>query len=68
MVKLPAFEVWFNVVVAKALATCEDVSKDVISINTPPLDLAIRYHSMYAFGNHLKVASVESHLSTIDLG
>jgi hypothetical protein len=41
MVELPTFEVWFNVVVAKALVASEDVFKDVISISSPPLDLAI---------------------------
>jgi hypothetical protein len=54
MVELPTLEVWLNVVVVKTLVVSEDVSKDVISINTPPLDLAIGYHSMYAFGIILK--------------
>jgi hypothetical protein len=68
MVELPTFEVWFSIVVAKSLVANEDVSKDVISISTPPLDLAIGYHSMYAFGNHLRVANAESHFSTTNLG
>jgi hypothetical protein len=41
MVELPTLEVSFNVVVAKALVASEDVFKDVISISSPPLDLAI---------------------------
>jgi hypothetical protein len=50
------------------LVASEDVFKDVISISSPPLDLAIWYHSMYAFGKHLRVASAELHLSTTNLG
>jgi hypothetical protein len=64
MAESPTFEVWFNVVVVKALVASEDVSKDVISISNLHSDLAIGYHSMYALGNHLRVASAKSHLST----
>ncbi len=39
----------------------------MILISTPPSDIAIAYHSMYAFGNHLQVASAKLHLSTLDL-
>jgi hypothetical protein len=62
MVELPPFETWFPNVVAKANTIREDVIDDVKSISTPPSNLATSYHSMYAFGNHLQIAS-EKHLS-----
>jgi hypothetical protein len=64
---LPPFEIWVPIAIVKAMANGEDVSKDIISINIPPLDYAIVYRFMYAFGNHLRVAGAEWHLSTQDL-
>jgi hypothetical protein len=64
---LPPFENRFPIVVAKNIAKRKEVQGDVILISTPPLDIAIAYHSMYAFGNHLQVASAKLHLSTLDL-
>jgi hypothetical protein len=66
MVELPTFDIWFNIVVANAMAAGEEMFEDVVSISNPPLHLAIRYRSMYAFENHLRVASEKSHLSTFD--
>jgi hypothetical protein len=54
---LPPFEVWFPIAIVEAMANGEDLSKDIISISIPPLDYAITYHSMYAFGIHLQVAN-----------
>jgi hypothetical protein len=67
LAKLPPFEIWFVIVIAKKLVIGEEVVKDVISISSPPLDLATCYWSMYAFGNHLRVESVKHHLATADL-
>ncbi len=55
LVELPPFEIWFAIAIAKKLETGEGVVEDVISINSPPSDLAIGYWSMCAFGNHLQV-------------
>jgi hypothetical protein len=66
MVELPTFDIWFNIVVANAMVIGEEMFEDVVSISNPPSDLAIQYCSMYAFGNHLQVASAESHLLTFD--
>ncbi len=70
LVKLPPFEIWFAIaiVIAKKLATSEEVVEDVISINSLPLDMATCYWSMYAFGNNLRVESVEHHLAIANLG
>lgn len=53
LAKLPPFELWFVNVVIEDLTIGEGVVEDVISINSPPSNLAIGYWSMYAFGNHL---------------
>jgi hypothetical protein len=65
---LPPFESWFPNVVAKNITKREEVQGDVISISTPPLNIAIAYCSMYAFGNHLQMASAKLHVSTSDSG
>jgi hypothetical protein len=58
LAKLPNFELWFASVVVKDLTTSEEVGKDVISISSLPSNLATCYWSMYAFGNHLRVANI----------
>ncbi len=66
MLELASFEKWFPIVIAKAMANDEEVSKNVISISIPPLDYATTYRSMYALRNHLQVTSAKQHLSTQD--
>ncbi len=68
LAKLPPFELWFATTIVKDMAKGVDVREDVISINAPPLEIPIAYLSMYAIGNHLRVASVEHHLSCSDSG
>jgi hypothetical protein len=68
MVELPPFEQWFTNVIKEAIETSAEVLNDVLSISTPPSSLAITYMSMYTFGNHLRVTSVEAHLTTLDFG
>jgi hypothetical protein len=53
LAKLTPFEFWFVNVIVEDLVASEEVVGDVISINSPPLDLASGYRSMYAFGNCL---------------
>ncbi len=40
----------------------------MISISRRALKMAIGYRCMCAFGNHLRMASVEHHLSCLNLG
>lgn len=63
MAKLPRFEQWVSNVIKNAMSKHEDVA----SISMLPSNITTNYHSMYAFGNHLRVASVEKHLSIVDL-
>jgi hypothetical protein len=64
LVKLPPF----GNIVAEDMATCVEVAKNIFSLNSPPSQVATTCHSMYAFGSHLRVASVECYLSCSDLG
>jgi hypothetical protein len=57
MAELPPFEKWLFIAIAEAMAIGEKVLEDVVSISVLPSSLATTYHSMYAFGNRLQVAS-----------
>ncbi len=37
-------------------------------MSMPPTLVAKSYHSMYAFGNHIRILNVEEHLTTHDRG
>jgi hypothetical protein len=67
LVELPPFELWIASVIAEDMAGL-DIALNVISIITPSSDFAIAYQSMWAFGNHIRVASAENHLSIVDSG
>lgn len=62
LVKLPPF----GNIVAKDMATWVEVARNIISLNSPPSEVANVCRSMYAFGSHLRVASVECYLSCSD--
>lgn len=46
----------------------ESVEADVLALSKVPSELATKYRSMWAFGNHLRLASAETHLKTCDSG
>jgi hypothetical protein len=63
------FHVWFPKAVMRALEDGEEeVSQDVIALMLPPSDVAKTYRSMYAYGNHIRIRSAETHLTTADSG
>jgi hypothetical protein len=68
MVNLPTFENWFLGAIAQSLPTCEEIAKDILSVKIPPSNVATSYRFMYAFGNHLQMASAKVHLTIIDFG
>jgi hypothetical protein len=43
-----------------------DIVPNVISIIKPLSNLSVAYQSMWAFGNHLRVANTKHHLSAIN--
>lgn len=59
---------WLQEEVLQAIAdgNIENIEKDVISLLTPPSLLATKYRSMWAFGNHFCVTSVEREMKTSD--
>lgn len=46
----------------------EEIEADVLCLSKLLSDLATKYRSMWAFGTHLRVQSVEDHLKTCDSG
>jgi hypothetical protein len=44
------------------MARSENVLKNVVLINTLPLELATSYHNIYMFENHLRMPSIKIHL------
>lgn len=63
-----AFTTWFPAVVQDDINQGIDVSMDVQALLMPPSRNAKSYKSMYAYGNHLRVRSVESNMNTCDSG
>jgi hypothetical protein len=43
-------------------------SEDITCLSRGPLPRATKYQSIWAFGNHYRVARVEAHLKTYDSG
>jgi hypothetical protein len=62
------FEVLIPIVVVETIANCKKVSEEVMLINISPFDYTIKYHSMYAFGNCLRVGNAKWPFSIQDLG
>jgi hypothetical protein len=63
------FHVWFPKAVIRAIEDGdEEVPEDVRALILPPSDVAKSYRSMYAYGNHLRVRSAETQLTTADSG
>jgi hypothetical protein len=46
----------------------EEVDEDVRALILSPSNRAKLYHSMYAFGNHIRIRSSEKQLTTMDSG
>ena len=63
-----AFTTWFPVVVQNDINQGIDVSLDVQALFMPPSRNVKSYKSIYAYGNHIRVRSVESNMHTYDSG
>jgi hypothetical protein len=61
---------WLEAEVAREMEddSVENPLEDVIVLSKLLSMPASRYRSMWAFGNHLRVSSVEAHLCTYDSG
>ena len=51
-----------------AIDSGEEIMPDVIDISIGPTRVATSYCSMWAYGNHFRVKSVERNLTTVDCG
>ena len=63
-----AFTTWFPVVVQDEMNQGTDVFMDVQALLMPPSRNAKSYKSMYAYGNHIRVQSIEANMNTCDSG
>jgi len=61
--EIKKFDEWLQEHISeKLVSNAGEVEGDVKCIYKPPAQVATKYRSMWAFGNHLRVASIESHL------
>jgi hypothetical protein len=66
----PSFTEWLEGEVEREQQdeTIQNPANDVIRLASPPSPRATKFRSMWAFRNHLRVASVEANLKTCDSG
>ena len=63
-----AFTTWFPVVVQDDINQGAAVSMDVQALLMPPSRNVKSYKSMYAYGNHIRLRSMESNMNTCGSG
>ena len=51
-----------------AMESGKEVAPDVIDISIGPTKMTTSYRLMWAYGNHFRVKSAETNLTTIDCG
>ena len=66
--ELPKFASWVRNEVQRTVAAGEYAVEEVKAMACPPNLLVTSYRGMYTFGNHLRVASAEVGLTTLDSG
>ncbi len=62
------FAMWIKASIASAIRNGEIIDKDTVHMSMLPRLEAMSYQSMYAYGNHIHVSSVEEHLKISDCG
>ncbi len=63
---LPPFATWIRVFTTVTLNDGDTIDKDIVHMYMPPTLEAMSYQAMYAYGNHIRVASAKEHLTTSD--
>jgi hypothetical protein len=66
--ELPSFPTWLRAFIALAIQGGDTIDQETIHMSMSPMLEARSYRSMYAFGNHIRLVSVEEHLTTSDSG
>jgi len=59
---------WIKASIASAIRNGEIIDKDIVHMSMLSRLEAMSYQSMYAYGNHIHVSSVEEHLKISDCG
>jgi hypothetical protein len=65
---LPPYKNWILPTISKTINDGENIEEEVIQLSIPPTMKATAYRSTYAYGNHIRVKSVETNLVTMDSG
>jgi hypothetical protein len=65
---LPTYEKWILFAISDAINDGEKIDEEIIQLSIPPTLKATAYRSMFAYGNHIRVRSAETHLVTMDSG
>jgi hypothetical protein len=58
--------VWIRTAIYDAIKDGEEIDKDTLQTPIPPKLTTRSYRLIYAFENHIRVSSVEEHLTTLD--
>jgi hypothetical protein len=66
--ELSSFPTWLRASIALAIQGGDTIDQKTIHMSMSPTLKVRSYQSMYAFGNHIRVVSVEEHLTTNDSG
>jgi hypothetical protein len=65
---LPAYEKWILSAISDVINDGEKIDEEIIQLSIPPTLKATTYRSMFAYGNHIRVKSAETHQITMDSG
>jgi hypothetical protein len=63
---MPPFLVWIRIAISDVIKDGEEIDKDTLQISMPPTLTTRSYLLIYTFENHIRVSSVEEHLTTLD--
>jgi hypothetical protein len=59
---------WIKVSIVVALNDGDTIDKNIVHMSMPPTLEATSYQTIYAYGNHSRVANAKEHLTTSDYG
>jgi len=62
--ELPPLPMWIKNSIVTTIKEGGIIEKNVVHLSMPPTCEARSYRSMWAFGNHIRVSSVEEHFTT----
>jgi hypothetical protein len=66
--ELPTFSTWIRTAIITTIYEGQDIERDTLHMSMSPMLEARSYQTMWAYRNHIRISSVEEHLSMIDCG